>query len=76
MALGVRRKFQTDYSIATSGIAGPDGGTPEKPVGLVWIAVDTPEGVTARKYLFGEHRERNIRRAALASLNMLRLTLK
>jgi nicotinamide-nucleotide amidase len=67
--------LKTDYALATSGIAGPDGGTEEKPVGTTWIALATPEMVVAQKFLFGEHRGRNIRKAALAALNMLRVEL-
>jgi nicotinamide-nucleotide amidase len=72
MALGIRKKFHTDYAVATSGIAGPSGGTPEKPVGTVWIAVASPTGILANHYLFGDNRERNIRRTALQALNLLR----
>jgi nicotinamide-nucleotide amidase len=72
MAEGIRKKFETDYSIAVSGIAGPGGGTDEKPVGTTWIAVATPTGTTARKFLLGDHRGRNIRKASMAALNMLR----
>ncbi len=72
MAEGIRERFETDYSIAVSGIAGPGGGTDEKPVGTTWIAVATPSGTTARKFLLGDHRGRNIRKASLAALNMLR----
>jgi len=75
MALGIQDHFRTDYSIAVSGIAGPDGGTADKPVGLVWIAVAGSSGVVANKYLFGDNRERNIRRAALQALNLLRKTI-
>ncbi len=76
MALGVQQKFKTDYAIATSGIAGPDGGTEKKPVGTTWIAIATPDKkVITKKYLFGEHRGRNIRKAALTALNMLRKEL-
>ncbi len=72
MALGGREHLQTDYCLATSGIAGPDGGTEEKPVGTIWIALATPNGVQSKLFHFGEHRGRNIRRSALAALNMLR----
>ncbi len=75
MAIGVRNNLHTDFSIAVSGIAGPDGGTPEKPVGTVWIAVDSEEGVKSQRFHFGEHRGRNIRRSALAALHLLRLEL-
>ena len=76
MALGVRKKFGTDYAIATSGIAGPDGGTENKPVGTTWIAIAGPDGVLAEKHHFGEHRGRNIRRAALTALFMLKKTVE
>jgi nicotinamide-nucleotide amidase len=75
MALGVKQLLTTDYAIATSGIAGPTGGTPEKPVGLVWIAIATPKGVFSQKFLMGENRERTIRKTALSALNMLRKEL-
>jgi len=75
MAIGVREKLQTDYGLASSGIAGPDGGTEEKPVGTIWIAVATPSGVKSKLLNLGEHRGRNIRRSALATLDMLRLEL-
>ena len=75
MATNIKNIFNTDYAIGISGIAGPSGGTPEKPVGTVWIAVATPDTVISQKFLFGEHRGRNIRRSALQALNMLRLQL-
>ena len=76
MAAGARQKLNTAYAVATSGIAGPGGGTDEKPVGTTWIALATPAGVISKLFHFGEHRGRNIRRAALAALDMLRLEVK
>jgi nicotinamide-nucleotide amidase len=76
MAISLQMKFNVDYAIATSGIAGPDGGTPEKPVGTTWIAIAAPDEVFAVRYLFGESRERNIRRTALQALSLLRKKLK
>ena len=75
MAQGARQRFSTDFAVSISGIAGPDGGTMEKPVGTVWIAVTSKTGITTKKFMFGEHRGRNIRRAALAALNLLRVGL-
>lgn len=75
MADGARKRFGADYALAVSGVAGPDGGTPEKPVGTVWIALATPGHTHAEKFQFGEHRGRNIRRAALSALNMLRVAI-
>jgi nicotinamide-nucleotide amidase len=72
MAKRIREKFKTDYSISASGIAGPDGGTDEKPVGTVWIAIAAPDRVVSRKFLFGNHRERNIQKTADAALKMLK----
>ncbi len=75
MALGVREALRTDWSIATSGIAGPDGGTPDKPVGTVWMAVAGPEGVISVKGNFPGSRDLVIERSSLAALNMLRKSL-
>ncbi len=75
MAAGVSKKLNTGYAIAISGIAGPSGGTPEKPVGSVWIAVKSPEKTVAEKFIFGFTRMENITRAAYTSLNMLRKLL-
>jgi len=75
MAAGARRLLQTDYAIAISGIAGPTGGTPDKPVGTVWIAVATPQKTVTEKFIFGFTRSENIERAAYTALNILRKTL-
>ena len=75
MALGVKKKFNTDFAIAVSGVAGPDGGTGQKPVGTTWIAVAAPDVLIAEKYLFGKDRQRNIRVAAVTALNRLRLMM-
>jgi nicotinamide-nucleotide amidase len=72
MARGIRKLFGTDYSIATTGIAGPDGGTADKPVGTTWIAVSSELKTISEKFLFGDNRERNILRASLSGINMLR----
>lgn len=72
MAKSIREKYKTDFSISASGIAGPGGGTEEKPVGTVWIAVATPTKIISEKFLFGNNRERNIQKTANAALNMLR----
>lgn len=76
MAKAIRIKYKTDYSVSASGIAGPGGGTPDKPVGTVWIAIATPDKVFSEKFLFGTNRERNIQKTANAALNMLRKELE
>jgi len=68
MAEGARRVLGTDYAVATSGVAGPDGGTEEKPVGTVWIAVATPEGTEAKCFSLGKLREQVTDRAAQVAL--------
>ncbi len=73
MVLGAQKVFQTDYAIATSGIAGPGGGSEEKPVGTVWIAVAGPDFLHAQKFQFGKERDINIRRSTLAAFNLMRL---
>jgi nicotinamide-nucleotide amidase len=75
MAEGARKILGTGCAIAVSGIAGPLGGTDEKPVGTTWIAISSPAGIVAEKFLLGEHRGRNIRKAAITALNMLRKEL-
>jgi len=75
MALQAKKMMNTDFAIATSGIAGPDGGTADKPVGTVWIAVATDNEVIARLHNFFVLREINIMHAASSALNMLRIKL-
>jgi nicotinamide-nucleotide amidase len=72
MAVGARKKFITDFAVATSGIAGPDGGSPEKPVGTIWIGISMRDKTSAEKYTFGNDRVINIRRFSFAALNLLR----
>lgn len=72
MARGAAKKFNTDYAISTSGVAGPDGGTEEKPVGTVWIGIHGPNGTHAHKFTFGHNRSRNIKRTVLMGLDLLR----
>ena len=72
MARGIVKEMKVDYAIATSGIAGPDGGSIDKPVGLVWIAVADKDNVYAKQFLLGKNRERIIQAATLTGLNLLR----
>jgi nicotinamide-nucleotide amidase len=72
LAVGARAKFHTDFAVATSGVAGPMGGTAEKPVGMVWIAIASKHRVKAQVFRFGNSRLRNMQRATLMALDMLR----
>jgi nicotinamide-nucleotide amidase len=72
MAVGVQKRLGSTYALATSGIAGPDGGTEEKPVGTVWIALAHEKGVITRKLTLGGTRMQNIYLSSLACVNLLR----
>ena len=76
MAEGVRRLTGSDFAVATSGIAGPGGGSEEKPVGLVWIGVSSKEGTQTIKMNFRGDRKRNIERFASSALDTLRRKIK
>jgi nicotinamide-nucleotide amidase len=72
MANGVKKLMKTDYAISISGIMGPGGGSEEKPVGTVWIAVAGIAETVARKFFIRYGRMRNIEITAIYALNMLR----
>lgn len=72
MAAGIRRVARTDIGLSTTGIAGPTGGTEDKPVGLVWIGYADKEKTLALKFNFGDHRMRTKERAAQAALELVR----
>lgn len=75
MAEGVRKKLGTTYSIATSGIAGPGGGTPAKPVGTLWMAVSGPKGTVTATLVSKSTRKINIERFAASALDLFRRSL-
>lgn len=75
MAEGVRKLTGSDYSVATSGIAGPGGGSEEKPIGLVWIGVSSEKGTETFRAIFKSNRKRNIERFASTALNYLRVKI-
>ena len=72
MADGVRRLTGSDFAVATSGIAGPGGGSNDKPVGLVWIGVSSDKGTETYSHVFKNDRKRNIERFSASALNHLR----
>ena len=76
MARGARKRLGTDWAIATSGVAGPSGGTEEKPVGMVWMAVAGPDGERAWCHRFGSQRERIVQRASRRILTHLHEALR
>lgn len=75
MAEGVRKATESDFSVATSGIAGPGGGSEDKPTGLVWIGVSSEKSTETYKMTFNGDRERNIIRFSSSALNLLRLKI-
>ena len=75
MAEGIRKALNADIAIATTGIAGPDGGTVEKPVGTVWIAYSDKYKTLAKKFNFSRDRTFIVHWSALAALNMIRLNV-
>jgi len=72
MVSGGLQQLKADYVVATSGIMGPDGGSENKPVGLVWIGVGNKEKIIAKQFNFKFERSRNIEQTAIAALEMLR----
>jgi nicotinamide-nucleotide amidase len=72
MAIGVRNLMEADFGVATTGVAGPSGGTEENPVGTVWIGVASKQGVVSKRFNFGKDRENVINRATIAAYEMLR----
>ncbi len=76
MAMGVKALMGSDCAIATSGIAGPDGGRPDKPVGTIWVAIAYKEQLRCKKLQLGKDRNRNIELASNIAMNMLRLMLQ
>lgn len=75
MASGALKLFGCDFAVAVTGIAGPDGGSSGKPVGTVWISVASADKITSENHQFINDRNTNIRRFAIAALNMLRLRI-
>jgi nicotinamide-nucleotide amidase len=76
MALGVQRTFRTDIGLAVTGIAGPGGGTPDKPVGLVYVALVAPDGEWVEQHVWDGNRRENKEHSAEAALDLLRRYLE
>jgi len=76
MAEGAAKNAYTEVGVGITGIAGPTGGTPEKPVGTVYIAVHTPEETSVTRFRFKDDREMNRKRSVFAALTMLHRILK
>jgi len=76
MAAGGKEHLGVDWCISVTGIAGPDGGSEEKPVGTVWIALAGPQGIVSKQFNFGDNRERNVQMSVLSALNYLRCAIE
>ncbi len=76
MAANGKKILGVDYCLSTTGVAGPNGGSPEKPVGLVWVGLAGPNGTFAKQFRFGDNRQRNLDMTVLSAMNWLRYQLK
>ena len=76
MAANGKKILGVDYCLSTTGVAGPNGGSPEKPVGLVWVGLAGPNGTLAKQFRFGDNRQRNLDMTVLSAMNWLRYQLK
>lgn len=75
MAENGRSILGVDYCLSTTGVAGPTGGSPDKPIGLVWVGLSGPKGTIAKKFQFGDNRQRNLEMTVLGAMNWLRYYL-
>ena len=75
MAAAARREFASDYALSITGIAGPEGGSKEKPVGTVWVGISAANGSLAQRFLFGGGREQIRKLAVLSAFDILRRRL-